>query len=137
MSKYDNIINLQHYELKNHTRMSIESRSAQFAPFSALTGYSDAVIETARLTNEKIEMSEDMKTIVDMKLQVIGGHIKEKPEISVLYFAKDQKKSGGEYIEHTGNIKRIDMINQIMFFTDGLKINLNTIYDINAEFLKE
>ena len=41
MNKYDDIINLPHYELKNHKRMSMESRAAQFAPFAALTGYSD------------------------------------------------------------------------------------------------
>lgn len=137
MSKYDKIINLPHYELKNHTRMSIENRSAQFAPFSALTGYSDEVKETARLTNKEILMSEDMKSIMDMKLQIVDSHIKEKPEITILYFIKDKKKSGGEYVEYTGNIKRIDTINQAMDFTDGLKINLKDILDINAEFIKE
>lgn len=136
MSRYDNIINLPHYELKNHPRMSIESRSAQFAPFSALTGYSDEVVETARLTNKKVIISEDMKTIIDMKLQTIEEHIKEKPEISILYFEKDKRKSGGEYIEYTGNIKRIDRVEQKMIFIDNKKIDLKEIYDISAEFIK-
>ena len=52
--KYDDIINLVHYEPKRHLRMSIEARSAQFAPFAALTGYDDAVKETARLTDKKL-----------------------------------------------------------------------------------
>ena len=44
---YDDIINLPHYVSKKHPQMSIEARSAQFAPFSALTGYDEALKETA------------------------------------------------------------------------------------------
>ena len=39
--KYDDIINLPHHESKKHPRMSLDARSAQFAPFAALTGYDD------------------------------------------------------------------------------------------------
>ena len=55
MGKYDDIINLPHYEPKNHKRMSMYARAAQFAPFAALTGYDDSVKETARLTNKRID----------------------------------------------------------------------------------
>ena len=51
MGKYDDIINLPHYEPKHHPRMSMYSRAAQFAPFAALTGYDEQVKETARLTD--------------------------------------------------------------------------------------
>ena len=44
--KHDDIINLEHHVSKKHKQMSLESRSAQFAPFSALTGYGDAVEDT-------------------------------------------------------------------------------------------
>ena len=47
---YDDIINLEHYEPKYHKRMSRFQRAAQFAPFSALIGYSDNIKETARVT---------------------------------------------------------------------------------------
>ena len=43
MDKYDDIINLPHYEPKYHPRMSKYKRSAQFAPFAALTGYGEEV----------------------------------------------------------------------------------------------
>ena len=36
-------------------------RAAQFAPFAALTGYDEAVIETARLTDSKLELDEYTK----------------------------------------------------------------------------
>ena len=51
MDNYDDIINLPHYEPKRHPRMSMWNRAAQFAPFAALTGYEDAIKDTA-LENE-------------------------------------------------------------------------------------
>ena len=55
--KYDEIINHPHYEPKNHPRMSREMRAGQFAPFAALTGYTDAVRRTAKfaeLRNQRV-----------------------------------------------------------------------------------
>ena len=52
MKKYDDIINLPHYEPKNHTRMSLYARASQFAPFAALTGYNDSIKETEKEINE-------------------------------------------------------------------------------------
>lgn len=43
---YDDIINLPHHKSKKHPPMSLYVRSAQFAPFAALTGYEDAVKKT-------------------------------------------------------------------------------------------
>ena len=137
MNKYDSIINLPHYELKNHKRMSIKVRSAQFSPFAALVGYSDEIHETARITESKIEISDDMKSIIDMKLQLVENNIKQKPQITILYFEKDKRKSGGKYIEYTGNVKKIDLIDNIIIFVDGKKISLNNILDLNADLIKE
>ena len=74
---YEDIINLLHYTSNKYPRMSLEARSAQFAPFAALTGYDEVLIETARLTNERIEIDETIKVIIDSKLQIIKEHIKE------------------------------------------------------------
>ena len=137
MNKYDSIINLPHYELRNHQRMSVELRAAQFSPFAALTGYSDSVKETARLTDKKRDLSEDMKSKIDMKLQLIEDHINERPEITVLYFVKDKKKSGGEYLEYTGKVRRIDIVNKNIIFTDRNIICLDDIFDISADFIKD
>lgn len=137
MNKYENIINLQHYEFKNHKRMSMESRAAQFSPFAALTGYSESVKETARLTKEKIILSEDMKSKLNMKFQMVEEHIKDQPEISVLYFVKDKIKSGGEYKEYIGKVRRIDIIEKKIVFVDKTTIPLIDILNIKAEFIKE
>ena len=137
MNKYDEIINIPHFDPKNHKRMSIMERAAQFSPFAALTGYSDSVKETARLTKNKKELSEDMKYEIDMKLQLIEEHLKEKTEVSVLYFIKDKKKSGGDYKEFTGVIRRIDKVNDKIIFIDKTIIDLKDIIDIKCGFIRE
>lgn len=45
---YSDIINLPHHVSTRHPQMSMEARAAQFAPFSALTGFEDAIDDTAR-----------------------------------------------------------------------------------------
>ena len=133
MSKYDDIINLDHYELKYHKKMSMESRAAQFAPFAALTGYSEEIKEVSRLTDDRIDMFDDYKLIIDRKLQEIKEHINERLKVSVIYFIKDNKKKGGKYIEYIGIIRRIDLVNKVIIFIDGKKINIKDILDINIK----
>lgn len=130
MSKYSDIINLPHYEMKNHKRMSIEARSAQFAPFSALTGYEDEVKETARLTDKEISLTNEQKLIIDEKLR----YIKDKDVyIKVVYFVKDKTKSGGKYFDKYGVIKKIDFFNKFVIFDDKFKLNMNDIIDIEID----
>lgn len=137
MKSYDKIINLPHYEPKYHQRMSIYNRAAQFAPFAALTGYEDAVSETGRLTENEKLLNDDLKNVIDMKLQIIEEHIKDNQSINVLYFVKDKRKACGKYIEYIGNVKRIDKINQEIIFKDNTRICFDKILDIKAEFIKE
>lgn len=137
MNNYEDIINLNHYNPKFHPRMSIYNRSAQFAPFAALTGYDEAIIETARITDEKIELNDDLRTFIDMKLHIIEEHIKEKLIVKILYFEKDKRKQGGKYIEYSGIVKRIDLINKFIIFEDKFKIGLEVILNIDADFIKE
>lgn len=59
MGKYDDIIDLPHYEPKHHPRMSMWSRAAQFAPFAALTGYDAAIKESQKVQeNPETEITE-------------------------------------------------------------------------------
>ena len=54
---YDDIINLPHHVSDHHPRMSMSDRAAQFSPFAALTGYEQAVQETARRVDGKLEIA--------------------------------------------------------------------------------
>lgn len=136
MNKYDDIINLPHYESRTRKRMSLEARSAQFAPFAALTGYDDKVKETIRRTEKKIELSDEDYNIINTKLQIIKEHIKEQPEINFVIFVKDKLKDGGKYEEVNGKVRVIDEINEEIILVDKRKILLKNIYDINGEIIK-
>ena len=129
--KYDDIINLEHHISKTHKQMSMQNRAAQFAPFAALTGYEEAVKETARFTEKKIELDEELNNILDEKLRLIQSQIKNTPEITVTYFVPDDKKRGGKYQKTTGKIKKIDDYNKFIIFTDGKCISIKDIIDIS------
>lgn len=132
-NKYDDIINLPHYEPKKHKRMSIEARSAQFAPFSALTGYDDVVKETGRLTQKEMYLSEEQKINISNNLQQA---LENKNEVTITYFIKDEKKTGGKYLNKTGIIKKYDSIKQIIIFEDKTQIQIYDVIDIqDKEFI--
>lgn len=133
-NKYQDIINLPHYEPKKHPRMSIESRSAQFAPFAALTGYDDAVVETGRITQSRIELDEEQKLNISNKLQYVLNN--NFSEVTITYFVHDKRKSGGKYINKTGYIKKIDLTKQQIIFTDKTGIPIEEVIDIKSELFK-
>ena len=59
MGNYDDIINLPHHVSKRHPQMSMWNRAAQFAPFAALTGYDDAIKDTAQENLDNSESKND------------------------------------------------------------------------------
>ena len=133
---YEDIINLPHHVSKTRPQMSMLDRAAQFSPFAALTGYDAAIKETGRLTDEKIEMDEDRKTALDMKQTYLIEMLDEQPEISITYFLPDTKKSGGAYVTVTGNLKRFDEYERLLILTNGKKIPMDDIADIESDLFK-
>lgn len=130
MGKYDDILNLPHHVSSTRPHMSMHDRAAQFSPFAALTGYDDTVKETARLTDEKQELTADRITDLNQKITFLNEHAEERPEITVEYFIPDGKKAGGKYVTLSGKFRRIDEYNHNMVFTSGEEIPLNDIFEI-------
>lgn len=127
MGAYDDIINLPHPTSVRHPRMAMIDRAAQFSPFAALTGHGAAIQETARLTEQKIELTEDEKAILDEKLRLLaetGG------EAVFTYFLPDEKKSGGAYVTATGSLKKIDPFKQNVILANGIAIPVEDIIEI-------
>ena len=89
MGKYDDIIHLPHHVSNTRAHMPMLDRAAQFMPFRALTGYEDAVHETARHTDEKIELTEDEKTVLDVKLQRLADDLANQPLVTLTWFQPD------------------------------------------------
>lgn len=129
MNRYDDIIDLPHYEPK-HKRMPIENRAAQFAPFAALTGHGAAIVETARLTEKKIELSDEEKQELSKKLSLA---VENQSRILITIFVPDTLKEGGSYQEIIGVIKRIDLLERIITLSDNTTVSLDNVTDLKGE----
>ena len=129
MKNYDDIINLSR-PISKYPRMSLYQRSAQFAPFAALTGYEDAINETSRITNDRIELDEELKLILNRKIQEIKKKINKKNNITITYFIPDSKKTGGRYVTTRGIVKKIDEYKRIIILEDKKEILISSIIEI-------
>lgn len=133
MTEYDDIIDLPRPKSK-HEPMPMSDRAAQFSPFAALTGYGDVIDETARLTDARIELSEEERAELDYKQQYLATL--DSPTVTVTYFVPDERKSGGAYVTHTGVLKRVDEVESMVVFKDGLRVPLDEVMDIKCEQLR-
>lgn len=128
--RYDNIKYLSRPQYDDLPPMSMHDRAAQFSPFAALVGYDDAVAETARLTDSRIELGEDMIDELNQSISQLLLTLDEQRQIKVIYFVPDEKKAGGRYIEKTGVVLRFDSFNNALVFSDGEKIAVNDLYQV-------
>ena len=130
---YDDIIHLPRHVSKRHPQMSLYNRAAQFAPFSALTGYGDAIAETARQTNPKIEMMEDDRQLMDRKLSILTTCLEKEPTITITYFQSDGRKDGGQYLTITGVVRAIRTNERIIIMKDRKRISIDAIVGLEGE----
>ena len=131
--KYDDIINLPYPTSAKHPRMPISDRAAIFSPFAALTGHGDAIRETARLTDRRMELDEDTKAMLDLKQKILADKIDERPEVSVVWFRPDEKKDGGKYVTTTGQLKKVDDIERTLRLADGTAIPLDDVLELRSD----
>ena len=127
MSKYDDIIGLEHHVSKTHPHMSVADRAAQFAPFAALTGYEDVIDEAGRLTQQRIQVDEDRLAELDDALRAVlaqGGAVK------LVYFAEDDRKEGGSYRTIVGRIRKVDEVGRRLIMEDGTAISTDCIIEL-------
>ena len=132
MGKYDDIISLPHHESTKHPKMPVLERAAQFLPFAALTGHDAAVRETARLTDNRMELDEIRKEELNEHLQLIKTQLLQKPRVSITYFVPDTKKEGGSYLTITGTIGKIEENRHQVIMENGTVIPMNDIFEIES-----
>lgn len=128
--KYADIIEKPRHISAKRPHMSVHDRAAQFSPFAALTGHDDAVRETARLTDERIELDENEISIINEQLIDLVNHIENHPVVSIMYFVKDTRKEGGAYITATGSIYRFDQNRNMIIMEDKTEIPVKEIIKI-------
>ena len=127
---YDDIINLSRPVSAKHPRMAMIDRAAQFSPFQALSGYGAALQETARLTDQKIELAEEELVLLDEILRRLAD---TGTEAGFTWFRPDLKKSGGAYVTTHGRIKRLDSIQRVVLLESGNIIPIEDILEIETE----
>ena len=135
-SEYDDIINLPHHVSVTRPHMTVIDRAAQFSPFAALTGYAAAIKETARLTDDRVELDEYIKGALSEKLQLLAERIKEYPEIIITYFQPDVKKNGGSYVTANSTVKKIDEYERMVVMSDGTAIPIDDIISIDGQIFE-
>ena len=115
--------------ISKYPKMSMSDRAAQFAPFAALTGHKEAVIEQGRITQEKRVLSNEEKLEINEKIIEM---VSLKSKCRITYFEKDKTKSGGKYIQNVLSFKRMNELNKTLFFKENIQIQIDDIVDIEV-----
>ena len=129
---YEELLKMPHHVSTNHPPMPMHDRAAQFAPFSALTGYGEAVAETARLTEAEPERGEEEAAELDRRLRLLCAHREEHPLLQIEYFVPDGRKRGGRYEIRTGAVRKIAGPRRARILEDGTEIKLDRIRSLSG-----
>ena len=130
MKSYEDILHLPHHVSPVRQQMTMQERAAQFAPFAALTGHSAAITETARQTEQRVELDEYEIDALNARLQHRAARLHERPQVSITYFQPDERKSGGSYVTAAGVVKKIDADHQRLLLVDGTRIPMEDMIAI-------
>ena len=133
---YEDIMNLPPHISKRHPQPTMMDRAARFAPFAAITGYEEMVLEEARVTEEWVDLTESALERLNERLNILQEHLSEQPEITITYFEPDQRKAGGAYLDYTGVVKRIDLYEHLLVMTNSKKIRIESICKLDGEIFK-
>ena len=136
MGKFDDIINHEYIKSPTRRHMTMVERAAQFGAFKAVVGHEDALHETARLTDEKMELDEYTKVELNEKLQMIATS-DEAEEVSITYFVPDERKQGGAYLTITGVVTKIREYERDVIMEDGTRIPIDDIFVIEGNQFRE
>ena len=130
MFPYADILNHKYQKSSTRPHMTNHDRAAQFAPFAALTGYGEAINETARLTDSRPSLSAEETDELNRIVSLILDRIDTRPELEITYFLPDEYKEGGSLEKYRGKIRRIDEVLRRMIFSDGFSLSVDDIYGI-------
>jgi len=126
---YEDIIHLSRPVSEKRAKMSMVDRGAQFSPFAALVGYDAAIAETARLTDFRMELTEDARQELNTRLRELAETVGQGPRVSVLWFLPDERKSGGSYVRSRGRVRKVDAYRE-MLVLEEVEIPFGSIYEL-------
>ena len=124
---YADLLGRQRPVSVRHPPMPRLSRAAQFAPFAALTGHSDAVSETARLTQTRSELDEGVIAELNIRIGQLRERLAERPAVEITYFVPDSKKAGGAYVTVRGRVCKVREFEKQLVLADDAIIPIEQI----------
>lgn len=130
MGRYDDIIDMEYRGVRSRRPMPVESRASQFAAFAALNGHGEAIEETARFTDQRIELSPDDQDELARRINFALEHNTGAKVYTFVYFVADETKSGGRYVTRKAVIRKRDLTENRLLFTDGSSIPITDIISI-------
>lgn len=133
MGNCEDIIGLPHHVSVTRPQMPMSDRAAQFSPFAALVGYDDAIMETGRLTDARLEQDDMALNDLNLKFQFLAERLADEPEVRITYFKPDERKAGGAYLELSGTVKKLDEYERLVILHGGMKLPMDDILDIDGE----
>ena len=128
---YEDMICMPHHVSAKRKKMSRHDRAAQFSPFAALTGHSEAIKETARLTDDFIELTDDEKNVLNENIVFIVNNISNLPTVEITYFVPDELKSGGEYVNVIAQVCKVNQYERCLILSDLTRIPFSCLYKLN------
>jgi len=117
--------------------MSLYDRAAQFSPFAALTGHDQAMKETARITDQRIQLDESSQQLLDERLQIIRNALNQEPVVRITYFVPDLEKEGGSYQSVEGRVVKLRHTEQQIVLEDGQRIEIPEIINVDGEIFNQ
>lgn len=126
MEKYKSIIDHPHHVSMVHKPMPMINRAAQFSPFAALTGYDDQIVEAARITNRRIELTEAEEEEISGAL----GRLEKGDTVELTWFVPDKRKAGGRYVTENVTVKQVVASEGKIKLADGREIDMTAIIEV-------
>ena len=112
--------------------MPMNQRAAQFAPFSALVGYSEKIADVSKVLDSKIELTEERMAEINRKIQMIQEKLDSKPTVTITYFVSTRGKETGFYQRNSTKVKKIDSFQQQLLLDDNTYVSFSDIIDITG-----
>lgn len=133
MSRYNDIITLPHHVSINHPQMSMHDRATQFAPFSALVGYNDAVAEATRQTEKRPELDEQEQREINAILCTLAERSQDHQKVRIRFFVPDKRKADGIIVDVKSVIKKLVTTDKIIVLNDGTVIPISDLIEIELD----
>ncbi len=132
MGNYDSILHKRRPVDTKHVSMSLHNRAAQFAPFDALTGFGGRIHEASRIVGQRIELTDEVRSVINDRLCQIERHIKENPMVTVTYFVPDCTKYGGSYETITAPAEKILPYDERLILSEDVSIAFDDILKLDG-----